>query len=700
MNMRQSNKMRDAGGETRDDKPGVLSLFFSFLNTVFLLTLLLLAAFAPRAEAAGYQLMPITFSGYNKPETLTNFPVLVVLSNNVGGSGFGFSNFVTTSGYDLRFVTSSTSTNWLNYEIESWDTNSASYVWVQVPLIASDGTTTIYAKWGASDNSAQLPCTTNGAVWTNGYVAVWHMTQTNAQDSTTNRYNGVSTNNVSTNAYVGTGQSFSSGNTLDFPGPTWQTNVFSVSYWFRNDNLANYSPGISSGNGWNAFQSHGGAGDGKSYAGITGVDPGGRFTENTYWATAIWTYFTFTDNNNACSVYKNGGVLESRTLSAPTTNWGGFYIHGAVGVADEVRISSVARSANWVWAEYQTMASNTTFTTCGRARAVSPGMTYKLPMAFTNYTRAETLTNFPVLVTLARGLGGLFEYNSQFTDPANGGDLRFGDSTETTNLDFEIESWNNTGASYVWVRVPLLTSNTTIYAKWGGSNTNLPACTTNGAVWTNGYVAVWHMTQTNAQDSTTNRYNGVSTNNVSAAAYVGTGQSFGPATNLTFSGLTWQPNIFTVSYWLRPNTLVDYNQVIGAVNWSGAWYSHSESGGRCYSGISDSSRFTQASYWTAGNWTYFTFTDNANACSLLRDGVVLASMTQIAPTLTWGGFRIGNTALSVNGIVDEMRISSVARSTNWVWAEYQNMANNTSFNGYGAVEKQAAPPKGTVFMMR
>jgi len=145
---------------------------------------------------------------------------------------------------------------------------------------------------------------------------------------------------------------------------------------------------------------------------------------------------------------------------------------------------------------------------------------------------------------------------------------------------------------------------------------------------------------------------------------------------------------------------VNYNQVIGAVNWSGAWYSHSESGGRCYSGISDSSRFTQASYWTAGNWTYFTFTDNANACSLLRDGVVLASMTQIAPTLTWGGFRIGNTALSVNGIVDEMRISSVARSTNWVWAEYQNMANNTSFNGYGAVEKQAAPPKGTVFMMR
>ena len=31
--MQQANAMRDAWGETRDDKPGVLSLFLSFLNT-------------------------------------------------------------------------------------------------------------------------------------------------------------------------------------------------------------------------------------------------------------------------------------------------------------------------------------------------------------------------------------------------------------------------------------------------------------------------------------------------------------------------------------------------------------------------------------------------------------------------------------------------------------------------------------------
>ena len=154
--------------------------------------------------------MQITFGGYtNRSEVLTNFPVLVVFSNNINNSGFHYGYFANTNGYDLRFGTNATpTTNSLNYEIESWNPNGASYVWVQVPTIPGDGTGAIWANWGNTSASNQLPCTTNGAVWTNGYVAVWHMTQTNAQDSTTNRYTGVSTNNVSAAAYVGTGQSF------------------------------------------------------------------------------------------------------------------------------------------------------------------------------------------------------------------------------------------------------------------------------------------------------------------------------------------------------------------------------------------------------------------------------------------------------------------------------------------------------------
>lgn len=60
--------------------------------------------------------MKILFSGYNKTEVLTNFPVLVVISNNM--NGLLYSQFISTNGWDLRFMNSD-ETRVLNYEIES-----------------------------------------------------------------------------------------------------------------------------------------------------------------------------------------------------------------------------------------------------------------------------------------------------------------------------------------------------------------------------------------------------------------------------------------------------------------------------------------------------------------------------------------------------------------------------------------------------
>ena len=113
---------------------------------------------------------------YSSTEMLTNFPALVVLSTNL--SGFSYSQFASTNGYDLRFSTSDNSQE-LNYEVEKWNTNGSSYVWVQVPQLQSG--TYIWATW---DNSAvcHYQCSgslhTNGAMWpTASYAGVWHMDQ-------------------------------------------------------------------------------------------------------------------------------------------------------------------------------------------------------------------------------------------------------------------------------------------------------------------------------------------------------------------------------------------------------------------------------------------------------------------------------------------------------------------------------------------
>ena len=141
---------------------------------------------------AGF-MMEIGFPGYtNQLAALTNFPALITFSNNISGSGFDYSEFISTNGYDLRFVTNLTDITSLNYEIELWDTNATSYIWVQVPILPEDGSGTILARWGNAGDAAQLPCTTNGAAWSEAYKAVWHMGQggSTRKDASLNGYNG------------------------------------------------------------------------------------------------------------------------------------------------------------------------------------------------------------------------------------------------------------------------------------------------------------------------------------------------------------------------------------------------------------------------------------------------------------------------------------------------------------------------------
>ena len=127
-------------------------------------TLVSLALFIHTTQAADFRLWgkkaQVQFTGYSRPDTLTNFPALVVLSTNI--TGFSYADFVSGTNADLRFA-DSTETNELNYEVESWNTNGSSYVWVQVPLLAGSNTS-IWAYWSKAGQT--LPTyATNGVTW-------------------------------------------------------------------------------------------------------------------------------------------------------------------------------------------------------------------------------------------------------------------------------------------------------------------------------------------------------------------------------------------------------------------------------------------------------------------------------------------------------------------------------------------------------
>ncbi len=57
-------------------------------------------------------------------------------------------------------------------------------------------------------------------------------------------------------------------------------------------------------------------------------------------------------------------------------------------------------------------------------------------------------------------------------------------------IPHEIDTWNEEGVSYVWVKVPALSSTTKIFAYYGW--TFAPAVNPKD-VWSNGYVGVWHL---------------------------------------------------------------------------------------------------------------------------------------------------------------------------------------------------------------
>jgi hypothetical protein len=326
--------------------------------------------------------MQITFGGYtNRSEVLTNFPVLVVFSNNINNSGFHYGYFATTNGYDLRFGTDSKPpTTGLNYEIESWNPNGASYVWVQVPTVPTNGTGAIWANWGNTSASNQLPCTTNGTTWTNRYAGVWHLpngTTLNANDSTANRKNGTITSATATNGmsdggawlYNGTAYVQVDNITANLGNSNW-----SIGEWvrIRNGYSGNHEIWTKGSTGWTnpADKLARMVSDGTVlFHDYDGAAPVTTRKINDYnWHYVVHTYVKSSSN---LKIYIDGAKDVDTTYATDSGDLSYFNIGKGPdnewdGAMDEVRIATDASSDNWIWAEYMNMASNTVFNNYGK----------------------------------------------------------------------------------------------------------------------------------------------------------------------------------------------------------------------------------------------------------------------------------------------------------------------------------------------
>ena len=218
---------------------------------------------------------------------------------------------------------------------------------------------------------------------------------------------------------------------------------------------------------------------------------------------------------------------------------------------------------------------------CATASATAPAdFLKKVPISLSASAQTvlgnETLSGFPVLVRLSTAISG-FSYADI---AANGADIAFGmdDGSVLTPYPFEIDVWNPSGTSLVWVRVPSLAAATSfnLYYGNGGSVANTPS-----AVWTD-YAGVWHMGENYdastaatglSHDSTANGLDATPTNGgsgnlaqmTSAAGVVGNAR-VNATSNTTKGNYLSVPNYdslalgntFAISGWFKATTINGY----------------------------------------------------------------------------------------------------------------------------------------------
>jgi hypothetical protein len=327
---------------------------------------------------------------------------------------------------------------------------------------------------------------------------------------------------------------------------------------------------------------------------------------------------------------------------------------------------------------------------------------YRMKVSFPTYSKNETLTNFPVLLVFNQSITN-FQYG-KFSSPV-GGDLRFRDSDNSTLLNYEIERWDTNGDSLVWIQLRALESSTNfIWAFWGGGDTNAPVCTTNGSTWSESYLGVYHFSEgTNAlaRDCSAHGLDGTLTGMNDAnwvTGMVGSCLNFDGSDDYVDIGTNASLDItgpVTISAWMiTPNVDRVHNSIVTKGEWNKG---HSllikgDAGTAGQRPLFTNNGLTSGVV-TSNIWYHAVKTFDGTTTRLYQDGIQVGSVaggTAASSThATWIG-REGYSSGRWNhqGKIDQVEISTIARSSNWVWTCWMNQVSNSVFVSCSPVEKR------------
>ncbi len=333
-----------------------------------------------------------------------------------------------------------------------------------------------------------------------------------------------------------------------------------------------------------------------------------------------------------------------------------------------------------------------------------------LTLKTTSLGISNDLTNFPFLVTITDPslivtTGGCSN-NVQFPNGPNY-DFAFVDAV-AGEIPYQVESYNSTtGVLLVWVKIPTLTHlvNNTISFYYGAPTA--PATHTTAfyqSTWASDYLAVYHFNETTytgtTADGTSNAHTGTTSGMTSASLVsgkIGNAYTFnGSNTKVASSNNADITGNFTLSAWINMSVASKDQKIITNEGSAGGYklgvYNNNiaEVETRNASGSPVTSRSANSGTALAANtWYYVQGVFNGTNLTMFVNGVqdctyATAQSPAVGSVVNIGVEASGASGFNFNGIIDEPRISNVAKSSDWIKAEYANQNSPATFINAGS----------------
>jgi hypothetical protein len=664
---------------------------------------------------------------------LTNFPFLIEIQNDcnlkTAANGGGVQN---SSGWDIIFVDSDGVTQ-LDHEIEEYDgTNGDLTAWVRIPTLPYNSDKDIYMYYGKSDLACD-PSNPTG-VWDSSYEAVYHLND-DFEDSTSHNRDATAEDTGDYSAVIADGEDFGPQDEISIGNWNFSGDELTLQAWARFDDFYQNDPRVFSKANGTSEQNHvfmlGLGGNLEQHLRMrvkTGTDDlTGTATivdTDDPLSTGTWYLIAGTYDGANMRLLSNGAEVHSaaKTGNLRVNSWNialgnnpgntSSTSYSMDGKLDEVRILSVARSANWLKTEYNNQSAPDSFysmsqDTCGGEYGFNFQYCKKITVDHTQVS--SSLTRYPLLINITGDDDLKTVANGGRVQNSQGWDIVF-KTSGCVNYDHEIEKYDGANGDLVaWVQIPTLSSSTDteIYMYYGAT----VICSTENptAVWDARFRAVYHLND-DFQDSTQYNHDGTNNGATFTASKIGNGALFNPSDGFDYIDLgTWDMSSddITIQAWVWPN---DFNQndprvVSKCADWGSSNQQHvfmlSLTNGdngenrmrqRIKTGT-DNSLGTVTLLGTSPNgylptaqtWYHLagTYEDDNSAGTEMRlymnglDAGQIAHAGYIRENSwpIWIGanpYGSSNSSYSWDGVLDEVRILSSDLSQDWLATEYRN----------------------------